>query len=271
MTTTVVAQPAAGRPQVPGGFLLGAHQPNWLEQADFPLFVSHRRLAKRRTLPVARTTWALDSGGFTELSMHGGWQTSPETYVAAVTRYAQEIGNLAWAAPQDWMVEPFILAKTGRSVRDHQAATVANFLTLKSLAPELPFIPVLQGWTISDYETCVDLYDRAGVRLADYPVIGLGSVCRRQATAEIGAIVATLADTGLRLHGFGVKTRGLQRYGADLVSSDSMAWSLRGRHLPGCSPSHASEANCFTFATSWRRRIVTAVASQQQALPFGSD
>jgi hypothetical protein len=71
-------------------FYLGTHQVNWLASAGIPLFVSHRRLAPRRSLPLARERWALDSGGFTELSMHGRWTISPHDYVQAVTRYATE-------------------------------------------------------------------------------------------------------------------------------------------------------------------------------------
>ena len=49
-------------------FYTGAHQPHWLWRAGFPLFVSHRQLARKRTLRPALARWALDSGGFTELS-----------------------------------------------------------------------------------------------------------------------------------------------------------------------------------------------------------
>jgi hypothetical protein len=101
-------------------FYLGAHHPHWLERAPFPLFVSHRRLAARRGLPRAARGWALDSGGFTELRLHGGWLTTPADYVAAVRRYREEIGGLEWAAPQDWMCEPFMLAKTGLTVSSVQ-------------------------------------------------------------------------------------------------------------------------------------------------------
>jgi len=66
-------------------FYLGTHQPHWLWRATFPMFVSHRQLARRRTLHHATCRWALDSGGFTELSLHGRWLTSPQDYVAAVT------------------------------------------------------------------------------------------------------------------------------------------------------------------------------------------
>jgi hypothetical protein len=73
----------------------------------------------------------------------------------------------------------------------------------------------------STHWRCIDLYAQAGVRLADYPLVGLGSVCRRQATGEITEIVRSLGVV-LRLHGFGVKTSGLASYGRWLHSADSM-------------------------------------------------
>ena len=76
------------------GFYLGAHHPHWLWQAEFPLFVSHRQLTRRRTLRSALSPWALDSGGFTELSLHGRWVTPPGAYAEAVDRYATRPGKL---------------------------------------------------------------------------------------------------------------------------------------------------------------------------------
>ncbi|MFD1935135.1 hypothetical protein ACFSKW_27035 [Nonomuraea mangrovi] len=236
-------------------FYLGTHQPNWLARIpDVPLMLSHRRLASMRRLPIAVSRWALDSGGFTELSLHGGWTTDPVVYGIAVRRYQQEIGNLDWAAPQDWMCEPQMLRRTGRSVGEHQRLTVQNYLRLREQS--VPVIPVLQGWRLADYLHCVDLYGKAGVDLTAVPLVGVGSVCRRQHTGEIAEITSTLADQGLALHGFGVKTSGLGRYGDALASADSMAWSLRGRYLPGCTPSHKSESNCLTFALTWRSRLL---------------
>jgi hypothetical protein len=242
-------------------FYLGTHNAAWLSQVNFPLFVSHRRLARYRRLPVARCQWALDSGAFTELSTHGRWTVTPMEYVAAVRRYRDQITRLDWAAPQDWLCEPFIVAKTGLSVREHQERTVGNFLEIKALAPDLPVIPVLQGWLLADYLACVDMYANAGVDLSAEPFVGLGSVCRRQSTDEIAAIVTRLHQMGLRLHGFGVKTEGLRRYGRHLASADSMAWSLRGRYVRGCRHRTAgrvpvSEANCLSFAREWRHQVV---------------
>lgn len=243
-------------------FLLGTHQPGWLHANTFPLFVSDRRLRLYRRLPVAAGPWALDSGGFTELATYGGWGhgPSPSAYAAQVRRYRDEIGRLLWAAPQDWMCEPFMLAKTGLSVAEHQARTVANLVELRALAPELPWIPVVQGWTVGDYLACVDRYAAAGVDLTDEPLVGLGSVCRRQATGEAAEIVGALHRAGVtRLHGFGVKTAGLLRYGHLLASADSLAWSFDARRrppLPGCETQHRNCANCRTYANAWRARLL---------------
>jgi hypothetical protein len=244
-------------------FYLGTHEVNWLTSEIGPLFVSHRRLASRVTLPTAATPWALDSGGFTELAMHGRWVTTPGQYVEATRRYAAEIGMLEWAAPMDWMCEPAMLASTGLTIEDHQHRTVANYLELRERGPELPYVPVLQGWTRADYERCVALYERQGVDLTREPRVGVGSICRRQATTEVQEIVWALADAGLSLHGFGVKTRGLINVAGALTSADSMAWSYRARRddpLPGCR--HRRCSNCIKYAARWRSRLLAQVHPQ---------
>jgi hypothetical protein len=244
-------------------FYLGAHQPHWLWRAGFPLFVSHRQLARRKQLRPASCRWALDSGGFTELSLHGKWITPADSYAAAVSRYAGQIGRLDFAAPQDWMCEPFMIERTRLSVREHQDRTVASYLELRRIAPGLPFIPVLQGWRLADYLACADLYAAEGIDLAALPLVGLGSVCRRQSTGEIAAIVGTLARRRIRLHGFGVKTGGLHLYGPR-ASADSMAWSYAARRLaplPGCT-GHKNCANCLVYATRWRDRTLAGCAAR---------
>lgn len=193
--------------------------------------------------------------------MHGKWVTPADGYAAAVARYAQQVGRPDFAAPQDWMCEPFMIERTGLSVREHQERTVASYLELRRIAPGLPFIPVLQGWRLADYLTCADLYAAEGIDLAALPLTGLGSVCRRQSTGEIAAIVTALARRGIRLHGFGV---GLHLYGHRLASADSMAWSYTARRrppLPGCT-GHKNCANCLAYATRWRTRLLASYAAR---------
>ncbi len=147
-------------------FFLGTHQPNWLHDTAVPLFVSHRRLARQKSFTRAKGPWALDSGGFSELSLFGEWRTSQADYVAAVRRYVEEIGKMAWAAPQDWMCEPPMIEKTGLSVREHQRRTVESVLSLRAAAPEIHWIPVLQGWNPAEYRIHAEDYALAGIDLA---------------------------------------------------------------------------------------------------------
>lgn len=255
-------------------FYLGTHMDGWLAHVGVPLFVSHRRLARRKTLPTARTGWALDSGGFSELSLHGGWRTTPEEYVAAVKRYDREIGQLEWAAGQDYMCEDEMLARTGLTVEEHQRRTVANFVRLEQLwhqdddadlHPEAPFMPTVQGRTVEDYLRCWDMFSEAGVDLSTYPSVGVGSVCRRQHTEEIREVLEALRerDPEVPLHGYGVKTQGLRKYGDLLASADSLGWSYNARRnprLPGCT--HEKCSNCLKWALRWRRGLVAGGCSE---------
>ena len=244
---------------------LGSHEPSWLGKAGVPLFISHRRLMRlKRKLPVAIAPWALDSGGFSELSLYGGWKTTPSEYVDATIRYDQQIGKLDFAAPQDYMCESEMLQRTGMKIVDHQRLTVENYLLLHKLwsqrsRDECPYIPVLQGYDVRDYRRCIDMYGEAGVNLSEVPLVGVGSVCRRQHTEAIGEVIEAILDTDpqMDLHLFGVKVKGLKLYGHNASSVDSLGWSYNARRnpkLPECQ--HASCNNCIKWALRWRRNIV---------------
>lgn len=243
-------------------FWTGTHEPHWLARATVPLFVSRRRIERLGKLPRAVTPWALDSGGFTELQQFGTWRTTSRDYVAMVRRYVAEIGSLQWAAIQDWMCEPIVIkggtikrvafVGTKLSVAEHQARTVRSLLDLRTAAPELPWAPVVQGWTVDDYLRCWEMYDRAGIDLSAEPIVGVGSVCRRQDSETAGRIFCALQP--LRLHGFGLKTGGLERAGGLLHSADSMAWSYRGRMAGRCTHDR-SPANCFGCAQDFGRAM----------------
>ena len=230
-------------------FYLGSHHATtrWWE-LGVPLFVSVRVVRKRRTIP-ATAPWALDSGGFTEISTHGRWVTSEAEYVTTVRRLAA-MPYFQWAAPQDYMCEPWIVAKTGLTVREHQYRTVASFMSLREQLGAA-VIPVLQGYGPREYDRCVGLYQDAGVDLAAEPVVGLGSVCRRSGTHEAVRLIRYLQDHRLRLHGFGLKGTAFHACRDLLASADSMAWSATAR-LQG------RDANSPQEAMQWRAKLLAA-------------
>lgn len=238
-----------------------------------PVMVSHGRLRARAALPRATAPWICDSRGFTELSQHGRWTIGARQYATALTRYVEQVGHLQWASPQDWMCEPWILAKTGRTIAEHQQLTIESVLLLRELVPTVHIIPVLQGWELDDYLRHIDLYATHGIALRSEPVVGLGSVCRRQASSQISLIVSVIASRGINLHGFGVKADGIDSYGLLLASADSFAWSYGARRTIGHCPHGLVkwEANCPERARTWREAVLARIRPVQMGLDlFGA-
>lgn len=248
-------------------FYLGAVSPNWLEKTDVPLFLSHRLLQQRRSMPRVTGPWAEDSGGYSELSMFGEWRTSAATYVRNVRRHVDEIGRMEWAAVQDWMCEPWIIEKTGLSVIEHQHRTVLSYLDLTLRAPEIPWAPVIQGWELDDYLRHVEMYARAGVDLTALPTVGVGSVCRRQGTTGAATLLLRLSGLGIRLHGFGLKLGALRQLAPFLQSADSMAWSYTARRVKAkCGAAMATCANHLHYALDWRQYVENGLGTESVQL-----
>lgn len=262
----------------PDQFVLGTHEAHWIGRPEFvsiPLCVSQNRLVGRKSYPRGTTRVVLDSGGFTALKTTGTWPVTAREFAARTRRMVDEIGTVDWVAPQDWMCEDAIInggvvngqrfVGTHLSVAEHQRRTVQNFIELRELDPDLPVRPVLQGQTADDYLRCADLYAARGVDLLREPLVGLGSVCRRQDSAEIGAVVTEVAALGLRLHGFGVKLLGLRRYGPWLAAADSMAWSYAARRRPPLAEcAHEKCNNCSRFAIDWYQRVRASLAARSK-------
>jgi len=196
--------------------------------------------------PFRVNDWIMDSGGFTELSTHGRWRTSPKEYAAQINRW-KDNGNLVAAVTQDLMCEPFILHKTGLTVDDHQKITVERYARLIDLT-NVYVMPVLQGYSPDSYAAHVCRY---GELLTPGQWVGVGSVCKRNGNPDqiediLLAIKAQRPD--LRLHGFGIKFEALKSSTVRelLHSSDSMAWSFAGRksgteHDPRLALSYAAK------------------------------
>ncbi|WP_188194868.1 deazapurine DNA modification protein DpdA family protein [Nonomuraea sp. SYSU D8015] len=254
-------------------FFLGTNAPSWLKREDVgvPLCVAYPRLAKiKGELPRAVVPWILDSGGFNQVTQRGEYTVTAIDYVRAVRRYAEEIGNLRWAACQDWMCEPPALASSGRSVNGHQHLSIDNYITLRGeWGPDCPLVPPLQGDSRDAFLRHVDMYARRGIDLTRAPLVSVGSVCRMQSTPEIGRVLGALASLGLRMHGFGVKTLGLRRFGHLLVSADSTAWSRNARENADDIyievPEHTHPrggktcSSCPVYALAWRARMLASI------------
>lgn len=210
-------------------FFVGLHQPSDARHFD-AAFISVNRLRSRKG-PFEVGDWIMDSGAFTEVSTHGGYRHDVAEYAAQIRRWASN-GRLLAAVAQDWMCEPWIVARTGLSVQCHQELTVERYDALVALDTAGVYImPVLQGYEPSDYVRHLAMY---GDRIAVGAWVGVGSICKRNGDPRaVAAVLHAIqnARPDLRLHGFGLKATAL----ADplirhlLTTADSMAWSFAAR------------------------------------------
>lgn len=179
--------------------------------------------------------------------MHGRYRHSVEDYAADLRRlHDMRIVRISAAVAQDYMCEPWMLAKTGLTIRDHQRLTIERYDALIACCIPAPIMPVLQGSDPVDY---VDHLHQYRDRLEPGMWVGVGSVCKRQGDPR--AIIAVLEAIrlerpDLRLHGFGVKTTSLVHPAVRrrLFSADSMAWSFAARKC-GRPPNDWREAAAF--------------------------
>jgi hypothetical protein len=142
-------------------FYVGLHQPH--DAAHFPrCMVSVARL-RRRVSDFPAREWMLDSGAFMELKLHGRYRDEPGAYAAQIRRWAG-CGQLVAAASQDYMCEPFILARTGLDIATHQRLTIARYDAIRADVSAAAYVlPVLQGYLPEQYAAHIAQY---GDRLA---------------------------------------------------------------------------------------------------------
>lgn len=240
-----------------GGFFVGLHQPSDAKHFTKCCVSVNRLRARKSDFVVGR--WIMDSGAFTEISRYGGYRDTTSVYARHIRRWST-CGQLLCAVSQDWMCEPFILDRTGLTVREHQRRTIQRYDDLVSEDLPVYLMPVLQGYAAHEY---VDHIDQYGDRLAYGAWVGVGSVCKRNASVSsvvdvLGAIHDRRPD--LRTHGFGLKLTALSSdHVRDLLwSADSMAWSFAARRQ-GRNPNNWKEAKRFCNAieqAEWHQRYL---------------
>lgn len=228
-------------------FFTGLHQPSDAKHFD-AAFVSVNRLRNRKG-PFEVGDWIMDSGAFSELSIHGRYRFPVEEYADQIVRWRNN-GNLLAAVSQDWMCERFILDKTGFTVLDHQRFTIERYDEILARRTGVYIMPVLQGYDPEDYVRHIRMY---GDRLKPGMWVGVGSVCKRngdpRAIEEV-LLAIHRERPDLRLHGFGLKSTALKSGIVDqlLFTADSMAWSYAARMKGG-------NGNNWREAKRWSDRI----------------
>ncbi len=210
-------------------FYVGLHHP-WDSIHFSHTFISVNSVRDRKS-DFPANSFILDSGAFTEIFTHGRYRHEPEQYAEQVTRWSRNDG-FQMAVTQDYMCEPFILNKTGMTIRQHQEMTIERFERISKATPA-NIMPVLQGYDMQDYLNHLEMYQERGLLNVGMR-LGVGSVCKRNSdVSKVEDLILGIKECarGLKLHGFGLKTTALKSQWVwdSLYSADSMAWSFAAR------------------------------------------
>jgi len=149
----------------------------------------------------------LDPGGFTLLSKNDDYPFTIAAFLNLVVRLRPD----HYATP-DYPCEPEISRGMLRTNTERIHATVEN-ARLVADAHQMTgynsgaYMPVIQGYTLSEYKYCIERYADAGL-LTNY--MAVGSMCRRLSSAELHTLIPGIAEYArqgnvTRLHWFGLK------------------------------------------------------------------
>lgn len=248
-------------------FYLGLQKPCQTKLVHPIPFMLSIRGIRGRIKHIWGDDWLLDSGGFTEILLHGRYTISEDEYIDSIMRHRPKL-----AFCQDWMCEDVMLERTGLTIPEHQERTLESYISLRKHTDRIA--PVLQGYTVEDYIAHGLMYVAEGVDMTQ--VFGLGSVCRRSCSSEPPVILNALTDEfpGIKIHAFGIKTEAFKYIDVveKIYSADSMAWSYWGRRRPkdcsDCSYERRQCRNCVRCALMWYENMEEVVKATKENIAW---
>lgn len=264
---------------------------------NYPAMVSANAFWNGKTfcLPdasdVQELDFALDSAGFMAMKL---WQTKgqqsgiagiyPWSYEQYI-EFALSIGATWWSQP-DLCCEPEIARN--QSEVDFRINATATFLEgVMRIVDQWSFdaghrwsspLPIIQGWSVSDYIRSLDLMLKVWGRWHSTPpaLIGVGSVCRRGLNDPDHGLLAIISaielhlPIGSRIHLFGVKGSALSalKMYDSVASTDSMAYDFSARVKSRVNSRSNDIAHRSAEMTRWMRaahqRLEPAIGDQHR-------
>jgi hypothetical protein len=171
-------------------------------------------------------SFCIDSGGFTAARRWGCYPWTIAEYVRFIREESASGVPLDFCAILDYACEPSVDRSTYATNLQRIEATIRNEQACREEAPELPWLPVLQGDSLAERE--YDLERRQALGLLPETYAGVGSVCGRSPAAA-SEVICFYAERlpGVRLHAFGIHIRALDddRTYLALGSWDTYGWN----------------------------------------------
>lgn len=167
----------------------------------------------------------IDSGGFTAARQWGKYPWSVQQYADFIGDVSRDVA-LDFCAIMDYACEPSVNREIYRSNKDRIKATIRNETECMRVAPDLPWLPVLQG--DNQIERAFDIAIRQRVGMLPGKYAGVGSVCGRGRAGAVETILFYRDQLpGVKFHCFGMHVQALDNdFVFDAIKSwDSYGWN----------------------------------------------
>jgi len=176
--------------------------------------------------PPQHSNFMLDCGGFSFFN-----QFESKEYPFGPEELADLARNLSpdYVATIDYPCEPTLLKEKGWGVQENIRRTVKNAERCMEINVDSTWLPVIQGFKLSEYKTCIDMMENRGL-IRDF--MAVGSVCVRGKISNIRRIVIGIdkylqsKGYNVKLHYFGLSLNAIKDFDCFLRinSTDSGAW-----------------------------------------------
>ena len=210
----------------------------------------------------------LDSAGYVALSEYKGFPWTVDQYLDLCAAAPWK-----WFASMDMCVEPQI-ARHETAILDRISGTVRLNLECLNGAERRGisdrFVPVIQGWSGQHYLRCLD---RMAWIIEGRPLVGIGSMCRRNVEGQYGILqIVDALDRAMprdvRFHLFGIKSDGMEelRGHPRIASFDSQAYGTAARR--DALRTGRSKTNAFLadVMEDWHRKQTGRLAKRGYAI-----
>lgn len=165
----------------------------------------------------------IDPGGFTAARRWGKYPWSISQLVDWIRAESRDV-ILDWCAVMDYACEPNVNRSILPTNKERIEATMENEILCKQAAPDLPWLPVLQGDNLIERDYDLSRRRELGLIPADYA--GIGSVCGRGAAGAM-RVIKFYNDRlpNVKFHAFGMHIQALDD---DAVFSAVRSWDSYG-------------------------------------------
>jgi len=205
-----------------------------LGSSQFPILISAATLWIRTKgrylwkpkLPPHREL-IIDSGAFSLLSSLKDYPFSFEDYISLAYDYRPD-----FIAARDWPCEPYGRIQIDTAERIRRTVEADAQICDATLPNGTRPLPVIQGWTVRDYLSCIGQLREAGLIR---PYMAVGSCCKRSNIRQVMEIARAIRAElpTVRLHYFGLKIQAFRQPGFVYLadSTDTGAWALYGKFI----------------------------------------